>query len=508
MSKRARATLIALPSADSFRAAVRRRDSDAALAILESDTFEVWFGVPAAQLAQFLIGIDADTTRDRFPVATMISEMLRGQPSSRIITPASADVAPPGVPEITSDLFRHLLLRLAGRPCAALPFARRVTATLGAFNAVGDARTAVTAVMHVQEGICAYLAGEFNAALNSYGAARMAPLPEAMSFLLRDAAAKAALVHALHGDPVEARTLLKAAAGIPRTMSWTEPHVDACIELVEATLTSLRDPAGARRLLDAVSLHHVGEMWPAYVETLQLIFDRADDHAGAAIRLQRLRDGGIVPADADGLPATCLPVALAANALHSGDAAAATNLLVGVDLDVPPACIVRAMIALAEGDHHRAFTMSIGLREKTEGLRTLDLWRRSIMASALLGMGEADACNALLQDVARMPGGLSDDERAMFGSDVQRAAEQTVAGWIAPARSRFFADHPPVASLTAREHDVLEGIARGETRAQIAARLFLSENTVKTHQRSLFRKLGVDSRAQALVQADRRGLRR
>jgi ATP/maltotriose-dependent transcriptional regulator MalT len=61
-------------------------------------------------------------------------------------------------------------------------------------------------------------------------------------------------------------------------------------------------------------------------------------------------------------------------------------------------------------------------------------------------------------------------------------------------------------TLTTREHQVLGLVAAGLTNKQIATHLVLTENTVKTHIMSMFNKLGVDSRAQAVAEAARRGL--
>ncbi|HEV3011121.1 MAG TPA: alpha/beta fold hydrolase [Burkholderiales bacterium] len=60
--------------------------------------------------------------------------------------------------------------------------------------------------------------------------------------------------------------------------------------------------------------------------------------------------------------------------------------------------------------------------------------------------------------------------------------------------------------LTARELGVLELIAQGLDNAQIAARLELSEKTVRNHITSIFDKIGVESRAQAIVLAREQGL--
>lgn len=63
-----------------------------------------------------------------------------------------------------------------------------------------------------------------------------------------------------------------------------------------------------------------------------------------------------------------------------------------------------------------------------------------------------------------------------------------------------------VAGLTEREQEVVGGLARGLSNAELARELFVSETTVKTHLGSAFAKLRVDNRAQAAVLADRAGL--
>jgi len=54
-------------------------------------------------------------------------------------------------------------------------------------------------------------------------------------------------------------------------------------------------------------------------------------------------------------------------------------------------------------------------------------------------------------------------------------------------------------SLTDRQVQVLREVARGATNAEIAAKLFLSEETVKTHVRHLLAALGARSRAHAVA---------
>lgn len=62
--------------------------------------------------------------------------------------------------------------------------------------------------------------------------------------------------------------------------------------------------------------------------------------------------------------------------------------------------------------------------------------------------------------------------------------------------------------LSTREQQVLEGIARGLSNGEIGRELFLTEDTVKTHARRLYRKMGATDRAGAVANGFRWGLLR
>jgi len=66
---------------------------------------------------------------------------------------------------------------------------------------------------------------------------------------------------------------------------------------------------------------------------------------------------------------------------------------------------------------------------------------------------------------------------------------------------------PPAAPLTRREHVVLANLSEDVTLEQIAAKLFVTRNTIKSQVRSLYRKLGVSTRAEAVAWARAAGLR-
>ncbi len=65
---------------------------------------------------------------------------------------------------------------------------------------------------------------------------------------------------------------------------------------------------------------------------------------------------------------------------------------------------------------------------------------------------------------------------------------------------------PGLSSLTERELEILTLLSSGLSNAELGARLYLSEPTIKTHLSSIFRKLGVRDRVQAVIAAYDAGL--
>ncbi|WP_353952393.1 response regulator transcription factor [Knoellia sp. S7-12] len=77
---------------------------------------------------------------------------------------------------------------------------------------------------------------------------------------------------------------------------------------------------------------------------------------------------------------------------------------------------------------------------------------------------------------------------------------------VTRSRSGVPKDSPRLRELTPRELEVLELIARGFSNIEIATRLFVAEQTVKTHVSRVFTKLGLRDRAQAVVFAYEHGV--
>jgi DNA-binding NarL/FixJ family response regulator len=118
----------------------------------------------------------------------------------------------------------------------------------------------------------------------------------------------------------------------------------------------------------------------------------------------------------------------------------------------------------------------------------------------------AGACGFLLKDAPR--------------HDLIAAVRAAAAGdaLLAPSVTKLlieaFARKPPattpspsrLASLTARERDILLLLARGRSNAEIAGDLFVGEATVKTHIGHLLAKLGLRDRVQAVILAYETGM--
>jgi DNA-binding NarL/FixJ family response regulator len=99
---------------------------------------------------------------------------------------------------------------------------------------------------------------------------------------------------------------------------------------------------------------------------------------------------------------------------------------------------------------------------------------------------------------------VKDASREELSAMVTQALADSSARRTAPRARPDSPGGMPV--LTERELQVLRGMGRGRSNSEIGKELYLSEDTVKTHARRLFRKLGAADRAQAVAMGFRWGL--
>jgi len=204
-----------------------------------------------------------------------------------------------------------------------------------------------------------------------------------------------------------------------------------------------------------------------------------------------------------------------------------------------------SVISIALVDDHRIITRSLqaylesfpdlkiaGMAASGEELlQHLSAWEPAVVLLDLLMPGGIDGIETTRRIVQQAPGvrvialTASTDEARMMG--VLRAGatgyvrkdaepEMLVAAVRAVARGNTYIDpavaaqlvgaFSPADELTPRETDVLRQIALGRSNKEIATALAVSDETVKTHVGKVLARLHVENRAQAIVQALKRGL--
>jgi len=165
-----------------------------------------------------------------------------------------------------------------------------------------------------------------------------------------------------------------------------------------------------------------------------------------------------------------------------------------------------------------------------ELLGQLAAWRPQVVIQDLLLPGGIDGIETTRRILAREPSirvvalTASFDEARMMGvlragatgyvrkdadPEILLAAVHAVAAgrtYIDPSIGHHLARAYEIDELTPRESDVLRHLAVGASNRTIAAALSVSEETVKTHVANVLSKLQVENRAQAAVQALKRGL--
>lgn len=141
-----------------------------------------------------------------------------------------------------------------------------------------------------------------------------------------------------------------------------------------------------------------------------------------------------------------------------------------------------------------------------DGVGAIDEIRRQDASARVVVLTTFDTDNEIYRAVKSGAKGylLKDARREELLECIRRVNSGETC--IPPALAAKLAAGVSNESLTGRELDVLRLLARGKSNKEIGVNLYISETTVKSHLRSIFGKLNVLSRTEAITTASRRGL--
>jgi len=166
----------------------------------------------------------------------------------------------------------------------------------------------------------------------------------------------------------------------------------------------------------------------------------------------------------------------------------------------PDVVLMDIRMAALDGIEATRRIFSLGVATRVLVLTTFDIdeYVYEAMKAGASGFLLKTAPPRQLADAVRT---VASGEALLAPSVTQRLIEQFVRRPPPGA-----ATAPGLEELTERERDVLQLLARARSNAEIAAELFVSEATVKSHVNRILRKLDLRDRAQAIVLAYETGL--
>jgi len=407
------------------------------------------------------------------------------------------------------------LLRLTPLADQALPRSLRALAALERLDPAVEPNLEVAgAQLLTHVGLTAMAAGDDDVAATmyerAYGLLKHLDSPEQLDPL----SLRAALA-AFRGELPLARRLASTAdeAGWPG--QWRYGLRGQGLELALAILElEAGDPDGALRHL--TSTGPIGELlehWALFA-TVQSWRDLlAGEHVQGLGRLRAVRE------ERARTPTTSVSRARMAAAeamllLAGGDAGAAKQAAAGAARHVPEGILALGQAHLALGRASDAGIAVGRLASRTLGPR-VGMGAELLRATIALRAGDAAGAQApvlRLADLARqhrlrLPLRLlAEEDRALLASAAELLGEHELVADLAATRAAAPVRRRDVPRLTPREQALLATLDETSSVADLAARHFVSVNTVKTQLRSLYRKLEAGSREEAIARAAASGL--
>ncbi|MFJ4166434.1 response regulator transcription factor [Microbacterium sp. NPDC089698] len=481
-------------------------DADELIRLMATRSIELWFTVPPDDLARMISDLPPDRLR-LSPEAALASRLLAPgvlqDPSGFSV--GRRDDLPPHLRRWMA-LMEGWQARHSGDLETAFEVLRGMPEITETDPTLVDATRGVRSLILNQTALTAALSGRFREALALYQRTLCVQSATDLTFLLREAHLRSALIHGIYGTPDAAAAHLTEAQGLERSPSWVEPRLDAEQRFLEAFL---REGEPERSFAEILQLTYgrMGEIWPLQLLALHRAGVLADRRVDSRERIEALRFAGL-GAGSSGLPGSVPQSLLALDSLLSGNIPKAREESRTVTDLSWPSRVVLDLIRIASGATKTAIADLNAAAPQTAGLRQADRQRTMLLALAQHRSGNALAAAAAVERMSLLNLESGQHEVAvlrMLSPRLLGTLGDLVPGLRAPDAAAVRPGVLDDPRLTTHELDVLAGLARGETREQIASSLFRSVNTVKTHQRSLYRKLGVSSGREAVLRATELG---
>lgn len=488
-------------------AAWQRDDAATAIRLLHAGLWPLFLDRPA-ELRRLLVPVPEDIAPPALLLAKRFALPVLDSPERiRLLATRPMDATPSPSLDTPTDhgwriAQRMIAHRLRGEFDEARDVAERLRQHIETESAHEPAQLPqFLAAAYSQLGTTHLLAGDTAAALADYRAALAATDADADTELgiRRDALIKQACVLAMEGRLRDAEHLIARAETERQPNNAYADRIRARTRLVRALIAVERMDEDAPRLLSSLDHDVLFEYWPLVLLAEGRWRLATGNPAGALDLVDSATEHRPLPAGSLGLCVAMFLREKAAEMLGMPPAAPARD-----PESLPTLCALGAV---------RALIVRADPLVAVHAARSL-AYRRGVGPSVRL---EA----LLLTTLALQRAGLPPDER-ISSAAATLAREEGL--WrplaVVPASVREELDvsppphvkyvvvggPPPAVVLTPREREVLAALASPDSLAQIAARLHVSVNTIKSQVRSLYRRMGVSSRHEAVAEATRLGL--
>ncbi|MGW0121999.1 LuxR C-terminal-related transcriptional regulator [Streptomyces sp. NPDC003327] len=424
----------------------------------------------------------------------------------------------PGSP--ADQVSRALLEALAGRLAGSAERAEEAAATARRLmprlpSRLRDAHPEVGALLLTHLGSVRVRAGRFEEARADLTAVVRGPRTGATAPTRGEALEHLAFLDHLDGRPGAAERKVLAMTAEAERYGLPQPSGTGLGQVVLAAVAVDRaDLDRAEALLAGLPARAPGD--PVAAEARRLV--TADVHlARGRTRSALAAVAGTVPA-ADPSPWAADRAALVVSAAHlaEGRPAHAVEALRAVTGQEPMCLVGAARTHLAAGDPDTALQLLDGLAAHPRTGPAVAVRATLVRARAATLAGDPGAARELLarallaarREELRRPFHEAQPWIAPLLADP--ALRALAVGWLVPGGAPH-ADHPDrpgplVERLSAREREVLVRLARTMSTEDIAADLHVSVNTVKTHLKSVYRKLSAHRRNDAVRRARELGV--